>query len=330
MSTELKLTDEDKKLLMELEYNFPYSKEPYKELEDRLGIPEDQILNRVKELIRLQAIKRIGMYVNFRAKGLESALVGLNVNENDIQKFKRITLGIREITHNYIRDHPYYNVWIVIKEPTLPDIEKKILELKNNVAIEDYIILYSKKTLKLNVKFDIINGISWSQYINKEELNAEQYNKIISELNISQEFLKTLSLPLPLTNRPFKQISEKFNLKEDDVVNIIKTLAKYDIVRDYGATLNGEKLGIVENAMVLISSDNIEKACNDILYNVPEATHIVLREANKQWDYLCYFMIHGKDRRTIMERVKERLNAINIKSYMMLFSKENLKPGIVM
>lgn len=331
MSLSDNITYEDKKLLMELEYNFPFSIEPYKELEERLNIPEDVILDKIKEFIHLQLIKRIGMYVNFRAKGLESALVGLKINEQYIQKFKRIALGIREITHNYVRDHPYYNIWIVIKEPSFEDIEKKILDLNKEVPIEDYILLYSKKTLKLNVKFDVINGISWSPLVHKrEDLSIEEFNEALRELRISSEFLKALSMPLPVTSRPFKQLAEKYNMTEDDIVNTLKELAKLDIIRDYGATLNGDKLGITENSMVLISSDDIENSCYDVLYNVPEATHIVLRESNKDWNYLCYFMIHGKDRRILMNRVKERLNQMNIKGYMMLFSTSNLKPGIVM
>lgn len=321
----MELNVEDKSLLMELEYNFPLSPSPYAEVAERLEMSEDEVIFKTKLFIENEIIKRIGMYINFRAKGMDGALVAADIPIENLEKYRRIALGIRELTHNFIRNHPRYNVWFVIKAENRDLLNRKIENLMNEVNATDYIILYSKRTLKLNVKYDVIRGVSWSE-------NEEIPDKIptADELGLNKELLKELSIPLPITKRPFEKIAKKFDMNEDELIDLIKELRKKHVVKDYGATLNGEKVGIRENAMLLFDTENIEEGCKNIALNLKEATHVVLRESNKPWNYLCYSMIHGKDKQVIYDTVKKAIKLANAKSYIILFSLENLKPGIVM
>ncbi|NON63322.1 Lrp/AsnC family transcriptional regulator, partial [Acidianus sp. RZ1] len=227
--------------------------------------------------------------INFRAKGMESALIAADIPVDNLEKYRRIALGIRELTHNFIRNHPRFNVWLVLKANSREELDRNIVELMKQVEARDYITLYSKKSLKLSVKYDIIRGISWSK-------NNDVPGKIptADELGVSKEFLKALSLPFPITNRPFRDISEKFGYTEEELVDLIVELRRKHVIKDYGATLNGEKVGIKENGMLLFDTENLESACNEIALNLEEATHVVLRESDKKWDYLCYCMLHGK------------------------------------
>ncbi|MDT7875759.1 MAG: Lrp/AsnC family transcriptional regulator [Sulfolobaceae archaeon] len=312
------------KLIMELEYNFPFSERPFQIIAERLGLREEEIVYKVKELIDNEVVKRIGMYVSFRAKGMESALVAAQISLDNLEKFRKIALGIKELTHNYIRNHPKYNVWYVIKAENREKLNENIKKLMDEVNCKDYVILYSKKSLKLSVKYDVIRGISYSE-------NTEIHERIptAEELGIPKELLKELSYPLTVSERPFSKIAEKFNMSESELVELIKELYEKGVIKDYGATVNGEKVGITENAMMLINSDDIESSCYSLAKDLREATHVVLRESDKRWDYLCYAMIHARNKQLIFETARKAAKITNAKSYMLLFSLENLKPGIV-
>jgi DNA-binding Lrp family transcriptional regulator len=312
------------KLIMELEYNFPFSERPFQIIAERLGLREEEIVYKVKELIDNEVVKRIGMYVSFRAKGMESALVAAQISLDNLEKFRKIALGIKELTHNYIRNHPKYNVWYVIKAENREKLNENIKKLMDEVNCKDYVILYSKKSLKLSVKYDVIRGISYSE-------NTEIHERIptAEELGIPKELLKELSYPLTVSERPFSKIAEKFNMSESELVELIKELYEKGVIKDYGATVNGEKVGITENAMMLINSDDIESSCYSLAKDLREATHVVLRESDKRWDYLCYAMIHARNKQLIFETARKATKITNAKSYMLLFSLENLKPGIV-
>lgn len=312
------------KLIMELEYNFPFSERPFQIIAERLGLREEEIVYKVKELIDNEVVKRIGMYVSFRAKGMESALVAAQISLDNLEKFRKIALGIKELTHNYIRNHPKYNVWYVIKAENREKLNENIKKLMDEVNCKDYVILYSKKSLKLSVKYDVIRGISYSE-------NTEIHERIptAEEMGIPKELLKELSYPLTVSERPFSKIAEKFNMSESELVELIKELYEKGVIKDYGATVNGEKVGITENAMMLINSDDIESSCYSLAKDLREATHVVLRESDKRWDYLCYAMIHARNKQLIFETARKAAKITNAKSYMLLFSLENLKPGIV-
>ncbi len=321
------LSHTDKLILMELEYNFPFDSQPFKAIADKFSISEEDLLERVKIMVENGIIKRIGMYVSFRAKGMDGALVGANIPLENVEKFRKIALSIRELTHNFVRNHPRYNIWFVLKAENRSILNEKIKDLLSKVNSDDYVILYSKKTLKLSVKYDIIRGVSWSE--NSMRTLIENV-PTADELGINKELLRDLSYPLKLTSRPFKEIAEKYNMGEDEIVDLIKELYEKNVIKDYGATLNGEKIGIIENGMVLLDNDNPEDACKKVALDVREATHVVLRESDKEnWRFLCYSMIHATNKNIIKNVAKEIVKETNSKSYMILFSLENLKPGIV-
>ncbi|AGE70659.1 AsnC family transcriptional regulator [Sulfolobus acidocaldarius] len=309
---------------MELEYNFPVDERPFAKIGEKLGLSEELVLERIKRLKHLEIIKRIGMYISFRAKGMEGALIASNIPLEQIEKFRKIALEIKELTHNFVRNHPRYNIWYVLKAENKEKLNEKIRLLMNQVNCNDYVILYSKKTLKLSVKYDVLRGISYS-----ENDSLREKVPTADELGIQKDLLTDLSYPLPIVEKPFEKISKKFNLTESEIVELIKELKEKGVIKDYGATVNGERIGIVENAMFLLNSDDIESSCYNIATKLKEATHVVLREADKEWDYLCYAMIHARNKNLIFETAKKAIEISNAKSYMLLFSLDNLKPGIV-
>ncbi|QKR01012.1 Lrp/AsnC family transcriptional regulator [Metallosphaera tengchongensis] len=310
---------------MELQYNFPLTTNPFQVIADKLKMSQDYVISQTTALIDAEVIKRVGMYVNFRSKGMEGALIAASIPLENLEKFRREALHIRELTHNFVRNHPRYNVWYVLKADSKESLERRVRDLMEDVRAEDYVILFSKKNLKLAVKYDIIRGISWS----KSERTPDKI-PTAEELGLNMEFLKALSLPLPITERPFKHLAEKFAYTEEELVDLLQELRKKHVIKDYGATLNGDKVGINENAMLLINTENIEDSCTRIADNLHEATHVVLRESNKRWDYLCYCMLHGRDKQVIREASLNAIRITGARSYMLLYSLENLKPGIVM
>ncbi|NON62916.1 Lrp/AsnC family transcriptional regulator, partial [Acidianus sp. DSM 29099] len=60
----MEISDLDKKLLMELEYNFPVTVSPFQTIAERLNLTEEEIISKIKVLIDNEIIKRIGMYIN--------------------------------------------------------------------------------------------------------------------------------------------------------------------------------------------------------------------------------------------------------------------------
>jgi DNA-binding Lrp family transcriptional regulator len=321
----MELTESQKRLIMHLQYDFPVDVRPFSVIAEKLGLREREVIEEAKLLMERGVLKRIGMYVNFRAKGMEGALIAANIPPGKIEVFRRTALGIREITHNFVRNHCRFNIWFVMKASNKEELRTRVAEMLSRLEVSDYVILYSKRNLKLSVKYDVFKGISWSP----AELAPERVPKA-EELGVSTEVLKRLSMPLPITERPFQRVAAEVGMTEEELVQIIGELRRFHVIKDYGATVNGERIGITENAMLLMNSDRVEETCVEVAQKVHEATHVVLRETEGDWEYLCYCMIHGNSRSTLRRVAEEVVKNVPVNSYMMLYSIENLKPGIVM
>lgn len=322
MRNELVLTELEKDIIMALEYDFPFTETPYIDIASKLNVPFSTVIDISKKLINAGVIKRIGFNVNYKAFNKVAALIAVRAYGEVLDKLKSILNSDKEVTHNYIRNHPYYNVWFVTKRRSVDELLNDTVNIMEKLGLtdDDYLILLGKRTYKLSVKFDVKNGISWSQ----PDLLPEKIPSI-EEFNVNKEMIKELARNIPPEERPYKNVAIKYGLKEHEIVSILHELYLKRVIRNVGATLEGPRAGILYDGMVVLKGD--EKVCEKIALNIPEATHVVYRiPLNGEWEYPAYFMTHAKTKEQI-EYIAKRANDITgANGYMILYSLENLKP----
>ncbi len=320
--TNPKLSDLEMDIVMALEYEFPFTETPYLDIALKLGIPFTTLVNVSKDLLNRGIIKRIGFNVNYKAFNKVAALVAVRAYGNAFDKLKMMLNNDKEVTHNYVRDHPYYNVWFVTKRRTVEELVDDVNKIMKEIGVKDndYLILLGKRTYKLSVKFDVKRGISWSQ----PDLLPEKIPSI-EEFDVDKNMIKELARGIPLEERPYKNVGMKYNLSEKEIVSLLYELYSKRVIRNVGATLEGQRAGILYDGMVVLRGK--EDACQKIALNIPEATHVVYRiPLNGEWEYPAYFMTHA-DSRDKIEQIAKRANEIaGADGYMILYSLENLKP----
>jgi len=309
----------DVELLMVLQYDFPLSPNPYEYVGRRLGMSEEEVLERARRLLELGFLKRVGAYVNYRSEGLISALIGAEVRDDVMEEVLSELRRDHRVTHCYERDHEVYNMWFVVRARGVEEL-KKYVELLGAYGVRDCLVLLSKRTCKLSVRFDLWRGISWSP----PQLAPERV-PTIDELGIGREFVDYLRR-LPLEPRPYLRLAESTGVSEEHIVGKIKELIESGVLRDFGAALDGEKLGFNHNAMVLMKVSEPLEACRRLALEVPEATHVVLRETLVgSWDYNIYVMVHSREKSAIDEVVDRIWALAKPLDYVVLYSRRNLK-----
>ena len=122
----------DKELLDIIQYDFPLSSRPYKEIGDRLALSEDEVITRIKKLKEEKIIRRIGGVFSSHKLGYTSLLCSVRIPESEIDQAAEILNTYPGITHNYKRDHEY-NLWFTLiteseakKQRIIKEIEEKI------------------------------------------------------------------------------------------------------------------------------------------------------------------------------------------------------------
>ena len=113
--TELDLLD--KRILDIIQTDFPLESRPYAVIGERLGISEEEALERVRRLRQTKIIRRLG--ANFQSKklGFRSTLCAAKVPADKMDEFVAEVNSHVGVTHNYLRRHAY-NIWFSVIGPS--------------------------------------------------------------------------------------------------------------------------------------------------------------------------------------------------------------------
>lgn len=148
------MDDVDKKLLNEIQSNFPITKRPYTDLGNLLNRSEDEVIQRIQTLKDKGIIRRIGGNFESQKLGFTTTLCAARVPDAKLSRFVKVVNQYTGVTHNYLRDH-YFNIWFTFVAPDMDDIDKHIGEIIQNTGVREILNLPAVRTFKILVDFDL-------------------------------------------------------------------------------------------------------------------------------------------------------------------------------
>ncbi|PTD93459.1 Lrp/AsnC family transcriptional regulator [archaeon SCG-AAA382B04] len=144
----------DKKILDRIQSDFPLEKKPFESLSEELGVGEEELINRIRELLDEGYIRRIGPIINSRKIGMVGTLVAVKVSEDRVKDVADFVSQYSEVSHNYRREHDY-NVWFTISAESRERIDEILDEVSEKSGVEEIIDLPSKRMYKIGVSFSL-------------------------------------------------------------------------------------------------------------------------------------------------------------------------------
>jgi len=142
----------DREILNIVQEGLPLDARPFKTLGARVGIDEDDALERVRMLKNEGTIRRIGAVFDAGNLGFKSTLCAARVPDDRLERFVDIVNSYRGVTHNYLRNYEY-NVWFTFIAPTKNEIEKSLADISRETDISNIISMPVKRRFKIDARF---------------------------------------------------------------------------------------------------------------------------------------------------------------------------------
>lgn len=123
------LDDLDRRIINALQGGFPLCDEPYREVADRLGTTEAELLARLQRLLDARVLTRFGPMFQIERLGGRFVLAALAVPEERFDEVTALVNALPEVAHNYRREHRL-NMWFVLATETPAGIAQTIARIK--------------------------------------------------------------------------------------------------------------------------------------------------------------------------------------------------------
>ena len=148
----MELTQFDKELLNLIQTGLPLTPAPFAAVADRLGCPEQQVLERLAQLRDAGVIRRLGAFFDAESLGYRGWLVAVKVEEILLPAVARAVNAWPEVTHNDERDHEY-NLWFTIQTRTEAEKDGLLRQVTAMPGVSAVFSLPTTDRFKVNVEF---------------------------------------------------------------------------------------------------------------------------------------------------------------------------------
>jgi DNA-binding Lrp family transcriptional regulator len=141
------LDAKDKALLNDIQDGFPLTSRPFREIGERLGMPESEVVERMRRLLAEGALNRLGPVLNATAMGGARTLAAMRVPPARLEEIAAVVNSFDAVSHNYERGH-HLNLWFVVSSEDASEVGRVLaaVEAKTGLpvmalpAIEEYFV----------------------------------------------------------------------------------------------------------------------------------------------------------------------------------------------
>ncbi len=318
----------DRNILNNIQAAFPLALRPYRLIGKDVGISEEEAWQRVRVLLKNGIIRLMGGIFDSRRLGYVSTLCAAEVPNTRVPVVAELIQEIDEITHNYLREHPKYNMWFTIIASSQQRIESIISDIQAALGSSGVYSLPAIQVFKIGAIFNLgtndAQGQSRKIQIRSPVNAGNNSHPTVTEND--KKLVRLLQEDLPYSMTPYSDLADELGIDTRDLLADIQRLLDRGMMRRLGAVLAHRKSGFSSNAMGVWAVP--EERVNETglkMAEFREVTHCYHRQTFYDWPYTLFTMVHGHSDQQCREITGKISEATGINSYALLFSDKELK-----
>jgi DNA-binding Lrp family transcriptional regulator len=146
------LTEQEKQIIRELQNNMPLVSRPFAEIARRLGMKEQELIDKINEFKQRGILRRFGATVRHQNLGFTAnAMIVWDIPDDQVEKAGKTMAQFPEISHCYQRPtHPGwpYNLFTVVHGKTHAECEEKAKTISEKTGYRKFKAVFSTRELK--------------------------------------------------------------------------------------------------------------------------------------------------------------------------------------
>lgn len=321
----LEMDDIDRRILTDIQNEFPLVHEPFKVLGEQAGISAEEALERVSRLKREAVIRQISAIFDTKSLGYQSTLVAMKFDPARLDEAAEVINQHPGVSHNYRRSDDF-NLWFTVAVPPYDSLEATIDKLHELSGAIRTLILPTLKLFKIGVKLDLTGSEQKAE--KKEDIYDEaKRNKVKPKLTEwDVRFIRVFQDDLPLKLTPYVELAEQCGMSEEEFFAKGKEMIGHGYLRRVAAILHHRKAGFGANDMVVwqIPADKQDEV-GDKMAQFPQVSHCYKRPVFSDWPYSLYTMIHGKKAEDCEKIVQKIIAQVGSFEHKNLYSTKEYK-----
>ena len=124
----------DRRIINELQGGFPVCEQPFREVAERLGSTESELITRIGCMLDDGLLTRFGPLFHAEHMGGALSLCAMHVPRERFEAVTETVNAFPEVAHNYQRDHPM-NMWFVLATETPAALQSAIERIEQATGL---------------------------------------------------------------------------------------------------------------------------------------------------------------------------------------------------
>lgn len=325
------MDDRDRQLLNLMQEKIPLVARPFEALGAELGLPEQEVLDRIHALKAPPSpvIRQISAIFDTKALGYQSSLVAAKVAPDHIERAADVINRHPGVTHNYERNHPY-NLWYTVAVP--PDsrfgLEKTVELLHQQSGAAVTRLFPTLRLYKIGVNFDLTGSTGAAARSEKPRF-TEQHRRQAMGFTVTdadKRMIRVLQQDLPIVPRPFDLWAAQADVDADELLAAAGRYLEQKRMRRFSAVLHHREAGFSANGMGAWNVPVEQRdAFGAVAGTFAAVSHCYLRPTYEDWPYSIFTMVHGTSEQDCHATLSAISQATGIADYAALFSTREFK-----
>jgi DNA-binding Lrp family transcriptional regulator len=290
------LDDLDRRLLNLMQGRFRLVPRPYAEVATEAGVPEEEVLTRVKRLVDERIIREITPIYDTRALGYSSMLVAAKVDPEYPHRAAEAVNAHPGVSHNYLRDHDF-NLWFTIA--TEPDsklgLEGSLEVLQRETGAESVRMLPTLQLFKIRMDLEMEGGTEALAAPVEAVPPAETEPQPYDERDVA--VIRATQGPQPVVAEPYGQPARELGMEVAELLDHMQGMVDRRLLRRVAAILFHRRAGFSANGMGVwkVPEDRIMELAPRMAA-VRGISHCYQRPTYRDWPYSVFTMAHGRSK----------------------------------